>query len=277
MKRLGLVISGGIAVILTACQGVGIYNPQATETSLEATVGALQGTIVALETAQAGAQPPASPTPTLAMETPTASPTKPPPTPTPTTFPSPTASPTSGRAKTSSSETVVVTATPTQTPTPEPTSGAYDVLPILLEPGDGVIIEEGRQILLKWAWPGSLGPNEYFDIKFKPDGQDESAHIIWEKDQEHEFTANLPPGRYYWSVQVLKGSYKNGEAKPENRQFEAFLGPESEPRLIVIGKRAPSLPASVSQADPPAPGLLYGLMLGGISFMAFVSVSRPRG
>ena len=80
-------------------------------------------------------------------------------------------------------------------------------------------------------------PIDGSDIKIRPDGQDRSAYVAWEEGLGHDLQANLAPGRYFWTVQIVQRYYKNDVKAPENRVFEAFLSPESEPRLIIVAAR----------------------------------------
>lgn len=286
-RSVFLLLVGGVSLaVIVACGSIGVYDPQATQMALQGTVGSMQATITALEASgQADptqASPPPSPEIVVVTATPTdtpiATPTSPPePTATPTDTPEPTSTPlptaTTKPPVVAQSQviTIVVTPTPILTVT---TAQAYEIAPAIIAPEAGTIVEQGREIALQWSWNGVLGPGEYFDIKVRPDGQTRSAYIAWERPEVHSFKADLPPGRYYWSVQILKGYYHNNSGEPEDRVFETFLGPESEPRLIIISDRPSSNPASHSQADPPAPMLPYGLAMGGLAFVAFVTTAR---
>jgi hypothetical protein len=138
----------------------------------------------------------------------------------------------------------------------------YSDAPIITEPREGTAVEEKREILLRWSWNGLLGADEYFDVKIRPDGQNRSTYVAWVKANAHDLTANLSPGRYYWSVQVIKGYYNNNSGAPEDRVLEAYLSPESEPRLLVVVKhekrktatptRRPDLSDDSSEVTPEA-------------------------
>ncbi len=269
-------ISGLLLISVFACSSVGVYDPQATQVALQGTVSALQETVTALETASTTgqAQPVPQPSPQIIVVTATPTHTAiPSPTPLPTQTPSP--SPTVPPTSSSKGETIIIVVTPTPTITSTPNT--YDNAPIITEPRAGTVVEEGREILLRWSWNGLLGPNEHFDVKVRPDGQSRSAYVAWEEAEAHDFKANLSPGRYFWSVQVIKGYYRNDSGEPEDRVFEAYLSPESEPRLIIVGKKPRDHPRSVSQAEPPIPTMPYGLALGGIAFVAFLGLTHKRG
>jgi hypothetical protein len=253
-KLLVLTVGGLLFLLVLACGSVGIYDPQATQVSMQSTVSALQETIAALETSAAGqAQSQAQATPVVIVVTATPGPTF---TllPTLTLEPSPTVTPPSTVSGSSEREVIVVVVTPT------PTSGSQSAppatgleAPIITEPREGTIVEEKKEILLRWSWNGALGPDEYFDLKIRPDGQTKSAYVAWEKANAHDWQANLAPGRYFWSVQIIKGYYKNNSGEPEDRVLEAYLGPESEPRLIIVNKKAPTKTPTKSPTKTPVP------------------------
>lgn len=240
-RKLTLLIASLIAAIPTlACGGVGVYDPEATQAAMSGTVTALEATISALENKIDENQSDQSTSPIqTATETPTveATPTSAArdtviaassleqtvelaPTPTPLTV-----SP--------QDRTVVIVATLTPTPTPE----LYTAVPVITEPREGVIVEEGGELLLRWSWNGILKSGEYYDLKIRPDGQDRSAYVAWERGEAHDLQANLAPGRYYWTVQIIKGYYQNNSGQPEDRVFEAFLSPESKPRLLIVAAK----------------------------------------
>lgn len=238
-KRNILLLFVGVILFMPtlACGAVGVYNPEATQAAMQGTVVALQETITALEGNIGQNQ---SDEPQVIVVTATATPT-------------PQVAGSSTVVAASSLGQTILTPTPTPTPvdispqdkvvtlvatfTPTPTPKSYPNAPVLIEPREGTVVEEGREILLHWSWNGVLGPNEHFDIKIRPDGQNRSAYVAWEEGAGHDFTANLAPGRYYWSVQIVQGYYKDNIKEPENRIFEAFLSPESEPRLIIVAER----------------------------------------
>lgn len=227
-----------------ACGAVGVIDPAATQTAMEGTVVSLQATISALE------QKVAAPTDT----------------PTVTATPIPAITPKSGAVAASSLGQTLPTSTTTPTPiqiqpqdtvvvlvatfTPTPTPKLYSDAPVILEPRDGTVVEEQKEILLRWSWNGILGPGEYYDIKIRPDGQTRSAYVAWERGTGHNLRANLAPGRYYWSVQIVKGSYKNNSGEPEDRVFETFLSPESEPRLLIVAKKSSDKKRKTSTPTP---------------------------
>ena len=284
---LSLLAAGLLLTIIAACGTVvRLDNPAATQAALQETVIAIQSTVLALENEpqtalnQAVVQP--SPQIVVVTATPpnapspqpsaTSRPTDPPP---PTFTPTPLPSPTASATATTEVEPVIIVVT--ATPDPTPVVSRYDQSPSIVEPREGAVVEQGREVLLRWSWNGVLGPNEHFDVKIRPDGQTRSVYVAWAVGEAHNLKADLAPGRYFWSVQVLSGRYHNDSGQPEDRIFEAFLSPESESRLIIVGEKPRDNPRSVSQADPPAPTLPYGILLGGLAFVTFAGFRTRFG
>ncbi|MEM7345418.1 MAG: hypothetical protein AAF485_14350 [Chloroflexota bacterium] len=277
---------GLLLLSLVACGGrtITFTDPQATQIALEGTITSIQATVLALEAEEnesiqssslAQGELTATPSPNIVVVTATPEDTVTPlPTSTPTPFSTSTTLPSPTVAAASEGQTIVIVVTPT--PAPSPTPKIYATAPILLEPTEGVVVEQGREILLHWSWNGLLAENERFDIKIRPDGQSRSAYVAWEEGTGHTFQANLSPGRYYWSVQVIEGIYTNDSGHPEDRVLQAFLSPESEPRLIIVSEKGPSNPRSVSQAEPAAPSIPYGLAFGGLGFIIFIGWVRKK-
>lgn len=251
-KLAGLALALVLPLLTIACGSVGVYDPEATQQAMQGTVTALQGTIIALEGRLDRQQVEAQVIAVTATPIPKAVPAR--------------ASQSSGNAALSLEQTLDLTPTPTPTPftvqpqdqtiilvatlTPTPTPEQYTAAPIIIEPRAGTIVEEQQELLLRWSWNGLLKTGEYFDIKIRPDGQTRSAYVAWEQGTAHDLVANLAPGRYYWSVQIAKGYYQNNSGEPEDRVFETFLSPESEPRLIIIAKHEDREPTRTPTRRP---------------------------
>jgi hypothetical protein len=236
-----LLMIGIIVLIpILACDAIGIYDPEATQVAMDETVVALQATIAVLESKASQSR---SVTPQIRVVTATPKPS-----------PSPIIASSTFTRASSLGQTIKLTGTPRPSPittispqpqttilvatfTPTPAPESYPNAPAILKPGAGAVVEGNQKILLQWSWNNVLGPDQYYDIKIRPDGQDRSIYVVWEKGEAHNLQASLPPGRYYWTVQIVKGYYKNGNSQPEDRVFEGFLSPESEPRLIIIAPR----------------------------------------
>jgi hypothetical protein len=83
--------------------------------------------------------------------------------------------------------------------------------------------------LLRWAYYGQLARDEFFDIKIKPVGSNDSVFVDWSKTPEYELHpwSGWTPGLYTWQIGIIKG-YREGETK----HFIAGTGRDSEPFLI---------------------------------------------
>jgi len=289
--RLYVAIAGVLLIVpLLACNSIGFIDTSASQAGLEGTVAAMNATLAAVETQQAQT-PTATSTPNVivvtatATDTPIASPT-----PTATATPLPTSTPVplppATHTPAPQGKTIVVLVTPTAPSTPTP----YPNAPIIISAREGAVVAQGDEILLHWSWNGVLtGPNDYFEVKLRPDGQSRSAYIAQEQGLAHNFKArHLGEGRYQWTVQIVQGYFKNNSGHPDDWVFERFRSPESEPRLIIVvddgrfdddddnhdNDDDDDGPASISQAEPPAPGIPYGLAAGGLVFVAFAALAR---
>ncbi len=61
----------------------------------------------------------------------------------------------------------------------------------------------GQDAALRWAWSGTLGDNEYFDIRLWREGTPRKS-IAWTKDRYYT-ERSLPSGWYSWTVVVIRG------------------------------------------------------------------------
>lgn len=158
-----------------------------------------------------------SPIPPAATSTPTLPPTG-------TTWPTPTPWPTP-RAWVPQARTL-----PTLAPLPiAPTARVMPngSLPVSYSPPDGVDVF--GQTILRWSYYGELAPDEFFDIKIKPLGSNDSAFVDWIRSPEYELRpwSGWQPGLYTWQIGIVKG-YRQGDRK----QFIADTGRDSQPFLI---------------------------------------------
>lgn len=162
--------------------------------------------------------------------------------PTPTPIPTFTLAPTPTQATTATSTSIhlvtvstntastsaltsVPTSTPTSTPTAMPTPTSYSP-PQLIEPPDGMTIMGGLT-RFAWTWEGTLGPDEYFDLKIRPLGDPNSVFVDWSKEPVYILDARIVPlleenKTYIWTIQILRGHYDG-----EKKILETFLSPES--------------------------------------------------
>jgi hypothetical protein len=178
-----------------------------------------------------------------AQNMPTAIPNTPVPTSTPEPASSPTATPT---------RTPVPTNTPWATPTPWPTSQPWQpsqlalptlapvplvtagpVLPsgntpVNYAPPDGVDVFGST--ILRWTFHGQLAPDEFFDIKIKPAGSNNSVFVDWTKSTEYALHSwsGWQPGLYQWQIGIVKGYRDENGAK----HFIADTGRDSESFVI---------------------------------------------
>ena len=83
--------------------------------------------------------------------------------------------------------------------------------------------------LLRWTYYGQLAPDEFFDIKIKPVGSNDSVFVDWSKTPEYELRPwnGWTPGLYTWQIGIIKGSLEG-----ETKHFIADTGRDSEPFLI---------------------------------------------
>jgi len=182
-----------------------------------------------------------------AQDLPTATPTQ---TPLPTVMPTQTAMPIATNTPWPTA-TPLPTATPWPTPTPWPqplawrptdltalpTLAAIPVIPanapvmaaptqngavattnlggpaaVIYNPPNGVDV--AGNVVLRWEFQGQLAEDEYFDIRIKPEGSNNSAFVDWTKSPEYVLSpwSGWQAGSYTWQIGIVKG-YKEGETK----------------------------------------------------------------
>lgn len=267
-KSLWLFFVGLLFLPILACNSiVPLNNVPPTENRLEGTIVAMQATLQTIEEQQIS--PTASPTARLIVVTATSTPT---PiasaTPLPTSTPMPTPTSTASHTPVPQSRTIVIVVTPTS----PPTATSYPEAPITIAPHEQAVVAKGREILLHWSWNGLLvEPNQYFEVKLRPDGQSRSVYIAQERGQAHNLKANLGDGRYLWTVQIVQGHFINNSGHADDWVFEGFRSPESAPRMIIVNDDRS--PRSRSQAEPPHRKLPVGIALGAFAFAAFAAVT----
>ena len=120
---------------------------------------------------------------------------------------------------------------PTLAPVPVvPTSAmvvASTSLPVSYSPPDGVDVFGNT--ILRWVYYGQLAQDEYFDIRIKPLGSNDSAFVDWTKSTEYELHpwSGWTPGLYTWQIGIIKGYYEG-----ESKHFISDTGSASQPFLI---------------------------------------------
>jgi hypothetical protein len=97
-------------------------------------------------------------------------------------------------------------------PTSLPGVALDGAAPLSYAPPDGVDV--AGNILLRWEYPGLLAEDEFFDIKIKPYGSEDSVFVDWSKFPEYELRpwSRWTPGLYTWQIGIIKGQL-NGETK----------------------------------------------------------------
>lgn len=179
------------------------------------------------QTASGGAAavlPTLIPTPTPLAPNPTVLPA-PTPTPWPATTPWPTPTPWPAPA----AWRPALPALPTLAPMPVAPAAVSQMgdVPITYGPPDGVDVFGGT--LLRWSYGGVLAPDEFFDIRIKPYGSNNSAFVEWTKTPEYQLNpwSGWQPGLYTWQIGIIKGTLEG-----ETKHFIADTGRASQPFLI---------------------------------------------
>ncbi|HMQ54648.1 MAG TPA: hypothetical protein PKD98_21400 [Anaerolineae bacterium] len=184
---------------------------------------------------------------------------------TPTRTPLPTFTPSPWSATATPTSTSTATPLPTITPWPSPTAWPTATpwsAPVAWQPGDLVLstvaplpvvptaaslpavaiegavplnyappneVDVAGNVMLRWDYPGLLAEDEFFDIKIKPYGSENSVFVDWTKSTEYELRpwSGWTPGVYTWQIGIIKG-YLDGEAK----NFIADTGRDSAKFVI---------------------------------------------
>lgn len=147
--------------------------------------------------------------------------------------------------------TFLLTATPTRaapvtppTPRPSPTAGAAVPAyapPQLVAPEDGA--SSALPITLRWSWSGTLGPDEYFDVRLWQAGQPHYG-VAWTKTPEYVLNNPSFQGTYFWSVAVVRG---------QNGKWLADLSPEAPARQLTISVPNKNGDSRGNEAPGPQP------------------------
>jgi uncharacterized membrane protein YgcG len=216
-----------------------LINPQSqlmvaamSLSGLVAGCNASANTLVQPVNAQEPIVPPTlAPLPTL-PPAPTATPfptNTPSPTPWFTPTPLPTATPWSAPAAWRPASLEIPTLQPLPVVTAAVASGAVaqGVLPVSYSPPDGVDVFGGG--LLRWEFYGNLAEDEWFDVKIRPVGSNDSVFVDWTKEKEYPLGpwSGWQPGLYTWQIGIVQG-YKEGDTK----HFIADTGRNTQPYLI---------------------------------------------
>jgi hypothetical protein len=153
--------------------------------------------------------------PSGSLPTPTPEPTRLPPVP-----PSPTPRPTRLPA---------VPPSPTPVPATQPPSApvALAAAPTLVDPPDGTAVSVKARLDLAWSWPGSLGPDDYFQVEVwnSFNGFDTPIDVAWVKVLTYKYDSNPNPNfgpEYRWRISVIRGipAREKDWSTAENRVWE---------------------------------------------------------
>jgi hypothetical protein len=156
---------------------------------------------------------------------------------------------------------VKVPPTPTATPSPPPPIPVITASPTLLEPLDKAGSYRNR-LDLSWDWPGTLGPNDYFQVEirnrynvfFKFDESVPPIDVAWVKDKfYHYYVVNEAYDREYkWRIIVVRGT------PPKEKQWSTLENQVWEPSAQAEWISEPSemrtLYVEPGPEPPPATG-----------------------
>jgi uncharacterized membrane protein YgcG len=149
------------------------------------------------------------------------------PTNTPTLIPTATPWPTPTAWPTPQSWHPAIQPLPTLAPVPAVPPIPTGSIPVNYSPPDGVDVFGST--VLRWTHYGQLAPDEFFDIKIKPFGSNDSAFVEWSKSPEYTLRPwnGWQPGLYIWQIGIVKGYLENG-----TKHFLADTGRDSQAFLI---------------------------------------------
>lgn len=177
-------------------------------------------------------QPPtATATPLLPTPTATLLPPTPTLTATATPWPTATARPTATPWPTPAAWRPAPAALPSLAPLPVIAASAnvpsHGLVPFNYSPPDGVDVF--GNVVLRWEFMGELAEDEFFDIKIRPLGSNDSVFVDWSKSPEYTLRPwnGWTPGLYTWQIGIIKGTLEG-----ETKHFNADTGRDSEPLLI---------------------------------------------
>jgi hypothetical protein len=132
--------------------------------------------------------------------------------------------------------------------------GVQGVSPVSYSPPDGIDVFGNG--LLRWEYYGELAPDEWFDVKIKPAGSNDSVFVDWTKEKEYPLAAwsGWQPGLYTWQIGIVKGT-KEGETK----HFIEDTGRNSQPFLIKWQSSGGGDGVVMAAAEAPAGAVVAGI------------------
>jgi hypothetical protein len=101
------------------------------------------------------------------------------------------------------------------------------LVPISYAPPDGVDVFGNT--ILRWGYYDELAPDEFFDIKIKPLGSNDSSFVDWTKAREYELRpwSGWTAGLYTWQIGIVKGHLEG-----DTKHFIADTGRDSQAFVI---------------------------------------------
>jgi len=97
------------------------------------------------------------------------------------------------------------TATAPLQPSATPRSSALYPAPRLVSPEDGASFGGIHQeIILRWAWDGQLGPDEWFDVQIA-EKEGDFLGRVWTKETQWRLPKDFFDGRWRWRIVVIRG------------------------------------------------------------------------
>ena len=100
---------------------------------------------------------------------------------------------------------------------------------MLVKPDNYAILSQvsGSQHTLRWAWDGTLQPDEWFDVRVWLPGMPHHG-IAWTKEPLYRLDICLLVSRNYeWSIAVIRG---------EDGVWHGDLSPEATPRQFSVSR-----------------------------------------
>jgi hypothetical protein len=118
---------------------------------------------------------------------------------------------------------------PTPVPTTPPPSAPVTLAaaPTLVDPPNGTAASVKVRLDLAWSWPGSLGPDDYFQVEVwnSFNDFDTPIDVAWIKASTYKYDSNPNPNygpEYRWRITVIRGTPAREKdwSTAENRVWE---------------------------------------------------------
>ncbi|MDM8519226.1 hypothetical protein QUF64_04205 [Anaerolineales bacterium HSG6] len=104
---------------------------------------------------------------------------------------------------------------------------AGGAIPVSYSPPDDVDVF--GDTVLHWEFYGHLAEDEFFDIKIKPLGNENSVFVDWTKDNKYHLIpwSGWQGGAYTWQIGIIKGHLEG-----DTKHFISDTGRDSKPFII---------------------------------------------